>query len=176
MSGRPLRVATSAGTRLASDDPLEIEPRATVAASTSHHVLIGCDRPAAGARPRRIEVVVDGWRFELELEDAARARLRERATRDDDRRAIGGAIDVRAIIPGRIVSVDVATGESVEAGGHLLVLEAMKMQNELRAPHAGTVVRIAVSAGITVERGDLLLIIEPHASGLPAATDGGATP
>jgi biotin carboxyl carrier protein len=68
---------------------------------------------------------------------------------------------VRAIIPGRVVSVDVGVGDEIEAGGHLLVLEAMKMQNELAAPTGGRIARVAVSTGLTVDRGDLLVVIEP---------------
>jgi len=108
-----------------------------------------------------VEVVVGGWRFELEVEDARHAGLRERARRRDDGHAAGGPIEVRAIIPGRVVNVDVAMGDRVALGAHLLVLEAMKMQNELRAPHEGIVARVAVTAGLTVERGDLLLVIDP---------------
>jgi len=112
-----------------------------------------------GAGVRRVEVVVDGWRFELEVEPAGRAALRERAAREAAAVHAGGAIEVRAIIPGRVVAVAVAMGDSVEAGGHLLVIEAMKMQNELRAPHAGVVERVAVTAGMTVERGELLVVL-----------------
>jgi biotin carboxyl carrier protein len=69
-------------------------------------------------------------------------------------------LEVRAIIPGRVVSVDVASGDAIDAGGRLLVVEAMKMQNELRSPRAGTISRVAVGAGQTVDRGDLLVVVE----------------
>ena len=108
----------------------------------------------------RLEVVVDGWRFEVDLEPEARARLRERATSARGDAARGGPLEVRAIIPGRIVSVDVANGDAIDAGGRLLVIEAMKMQNELRSPRGGTISRLAVGAGQTVDRGDLLLVVE----------------
>jgi biotin carboxyl carrier protein len=107
------------------------------------------------------EVVVDGWRFEFEVEDADRAELRARAARD--RAGLsggGGPLEIRAIIPGRIASVAVVAGDAVEAGQTLLAVEAMKMQNELRAPRAGSVGRVAVAAGATVELGDLLLVLE----------------
>jgi glutaconyl-CoA decarboxylase len=71
----------------------------------------------------------------------------------------GGPVDVRAIIPGRIAAVSVASGDAVMAGQQMLVLEAMKMQNELRAPRDGTVDRLAVAVGENVEVGDLLLVI-----------------
>jgi biotin carboxyl carrier protein len=111
-----------------------------------------------GAR-RRFEVVVDGWRFELEVEDAARAALRRRATRTVDADTTSGPLDIRAIIPGRVAAVRVTPGDAVEAGETLLVVEAMKMQNELRAPRAGTVERVAVGEGQTIDRGDLLVVL-----------------
>jgi biotin carboxyl carrier protein len=110
---------------------------------------------------RLVEVVVDGWRFEFEVEDAARADLRIRASRDRAARSgAGGLLEIRAIIPGRIAAVAVVAGDAVEAGQTLLAVEAMKMQNELRAPRAGSVARVAVAAGSTVELGDLLVVLE----------------
>ena len=105
------------------------------------------------------EVVVEGWRFTVEVEPDARASLRERARRGRGGVSAGGPVDVRAIIPGRIVALDVAPGDGVTAGQQLLVLEAMKMQNELRAPRDGTIERVAVAVGATVEVGDLLLVL-----------------
>jgi biotin carboxyl carrier protein len=128
----------------------------------SHKVLVATlghpGRVASGVR--RLEVVVDGWRFELDVDSEARARLRERATSVRPDAAKGGRQELHAIIPGRVVSVEVAEGDAVEQGGRLLVLEAMKMQNEVKAPRAGTVVLVAVGPGQTVELGDLLVVIE----------------
>jgi oxaloacetate decarboxylase alpha subunit len=106
-----------------------------------------------------VEVVVAGWRFEFEVEDADRHDLRVRATAGREANAHHGPTDVRAIIPGRVVSVAVAVGDDVEAGQRLLSVEAMKMENELRAPRAGTVDRIAAAAGQTVELGDTLIVL-----------------
>ena len=64
---------------------------------------------------------------------------------------------IAAPIPGVISSVAVAVGDTVEAGSRLLVLEAMKMENELLAPFAGTVSALHVAAGDTVNRGDRLV-------------------
>jgi biotin carboxyl carrier protein len=107
----------------------------------------------------RREVVIGGWRFEVEVEPAARAALRARARRDHAEADRSGPAEVRAIIPGVVVSVLVADGDAVTAGEQVLVVEAMKMQNELRAPRDGTVERVAVGAGTTIEVGDLLLVI-----------------
>ncbi len=116
---------------------------------------------AAGETPGSVrrEVVIDGWRFEVEVEPAARAALRERARRDHAEADQSGPAEIRAIIPGVVVSVSVADGDVVTAGEQVLVVEAMKMQNELRAPRDGTVERVAVGAGTTIEVGDLLLVI-----------------
>ena len=115
-------------------------------------------RSAAGLQ--RVEVVLDGWRFEVDLEPEARAALRDRATRAAGDATKGGPFELRAIIPGRVLSVDVADGDAVEAGQRVLVVEAMKMQNELRVPRGGTVRGIAVGPGQTVEQGDVLLVVE----------------
>ena len=120
--------------------------------------LVG--RPRAGADGTSlIEVVVDGWRFELVVEDEARATLRQRAVRHRDASNASGPLEIRAIIPGRVAAVRVTAGDAVEAGDAVLVVEAMKMQNELRAPRAGTVERVAIAAGDTIELGDLLLVL-----------------
>jgi biotin carboxyl carrier protein len=114
--------------------------------------------PSSGVVRR--EVVVDGWRVEVEIESERRASLRERARRGREGTARGGQTQVRAIIPGRIVAVSVVAGDPVEAGQQLLVVEAMKMQNELRAPRDGIVSSVGVAVGGTIEVGDLLLVLE----------------
>ncbi len=121
-------------------------------------VLPGTGRPAVrGSTP--VEVVIAGWRFELEVQDADLADLRARATADRTSAAHHGPTAVRAIIPGRVVSVAVTPGDTVAAGQRLLAVEAMKMENELRAPRDGVVERVAVAVGQTVELGDSLVVI-----------------
>lgn len=108
----------------------------------------------------RREVVIDGWRFEVDVEPEARAALRERASRAAASHVQAGPFEVRAVIPGRIVSVEVVPGDSVVAGQRVMIIEAMKMQNELRVPRDGTVGRIVAGEGETIEVGDLLLVLE----------------
>ena len=105
------------------------------------------------------EILVDGFRFEVEVESERIAALRERASRGRAASAHGGPLEVRAIIPGKVVSVSVAPGDAVTAGQQLLVVEAMKMQNELRAPRDGTIDRVAAAPGVNIEVGDLLVVI-----------------
>ena len=114
--------------------------------------------PSQGAL--RVQLVVDGWQITLEVDDAERARLRDRATRDPQAVSAGRPVEVRAIIAGRVAGVTVRAGEQIVEGQPVLVLEAMKMQNELRSPRAGRVARITVEPGATVEAGDLLAVIE----------------
>ena len=56
--------------------------------------------------------------------------------------------------------MELAKGDAVEAGQGLVVVEAMKMQNEMKAPRAGTVVEVKAEAGATVTAGDVLIVIE----------------
>ncbi len=71
----------------------------------------------------------------------------------------GGPARVTAPMPGRVVRVLVAPGAAVEAGQALLVVEAMKMENELRSPRAGRVEQVAVREGQAVEAGALLVLV-----------------
>ena len=166
---RPVRVGPTASSALLGDAWRVLDPRipdapairpiasglATVADTP---VQVGPARRTA-AGPSLVEVVVDGWRFELEVEDAERAELRGRATRIRGGSATSGPVEVRAIIPGRVAAVHVVDGDEVEAGQSLLVVEAMTMQNALRAPRAGVVERVAVAEGATIDNGDLLVVL-----------------
>lgn len=116
--------------------------------------------PAAAPGTALLEVIVDGWRFDVIVEDAGQAELRERAARGQAADAPARPSEVRAIIPGRIAAISVIVGQPVAQGDSLLVIEAMKMQNELRAPRSGMTAIVAVRAGQTVEAGDLLVVIE----------------
>ncbi len=67
---------------------------------------------------------------------------------------------MRATLPGLVVAVGVAVGDEVAEGATLLTIEAMKMQNEVRAPRAGTVIEVAVAAGQAVATGASLVRLE----------------
>jgi biotin carboxyl carrier protein len=105
--------------------------------------------------PGRYALSMAGHRFEAEaLDDRARAI---RAMAAATGAAASGPAPLRAPMPGLIVRVHVAPGDRVAAGDPLIVMEAMKMENELRAPAAGTVRAIPVSAGTAVEKGAVLV-------------------
>ncbi len=122
-------------------------------------IVLPAARPSQARGRTAIEVVVSAWRFELEVEDAYLAELRERATASREAAIHHGPTEVRAIIPGRVVSVAVEAGDTVAAGQRLLAVEAMKMENELRSPRAGTIERVVAAVGQTVELGDPLVVI-----------------
>jgi len=100
---------------------------------------------------------VDGYRFETEALDE-----RTRAIRDLSAATAGpvGPAPIIAPMPGLIVRVNVAAGDRVEAGQGVVVMEAMKMENELRATSAGTVRSVEVAPGTVVEKGALLVALE----------------
>ncbi len=130
-----------------------------------HRVVMLPLAPAASAASRALglstrEVIVDGWRIVVEIESAQRAALRERARTGSAGAARSGPTEMRATIPGQVLAVSIATGDPVVGGQPLVVVEAMKMQNELRAPRDGVVARVAVGPGQTIEVGDLLLVLE----------------
>lgn len=72
----------------------------------------------------------------------------------------GGAEAVKAPMPGTILNIKVSQGAHVNKGDVLLILEAMKMENEIQAPHDGTVAQLFVSKGSSVSTGDNLVSIQ----------------
>jgi biotin carboxyl carrier protein len=124
-------------------------------------VLAGGERPVLSVEGRVISLVstADGWfspktRETFRVEAAGRAR---RGVRKEENSGAGAS--VRSPMPGRVVRVLVAEGDAVSAGAGIVVIEAMKMENELVAERAGTVKRVAVLAGAAVERDELLVEI-----------------
>ena len=71
-----------------------------------------------------------------------------------------GPQEVRALMPGKVVKLLAREGEQVAAGAGLIVVEAMKMQNEMKSPKDGHVARLHVAEGATVGQGEILLVIE----------------
>ena len=142
--------------------PLVVEAPAQGEAGSNTPRALVLPMEAAIGQPsgvERREVVIDGWRIEVTVEPESRAALRDRARRDRAHVGSSGPTNVHAIIPGVMVAVSVAPGDTVTAGQQLLVIEAMKMQNELRAPRDGMVEQVAIGAGSRVEVGDLLVVL-----------------
>jgi len=78
--------------------------------------------------------------------------------------ASGGRSEVRTPMPGKVVRVLREEGEQVAAGDGVLVFEAMKMQNEIRAPESGVIANMRAAAGTPMEGGELLFVVEPAES------------
>jgi biotin carboxyl carrier protein len=97
---------------------------------------------------------VGSTRFAAEVRDPRSLRSRSRAADEH------GPRKIIAPMPGKVVRLLVRDGDPVEAGAGVVVVEAMKMQNEIKSPKKGTVQRILLSAGSAVNAGDVLAIIE----------------
>lgn len=99
--------------------------------------------------------------FGLEVQTAQQAALREAMS--EAGHAGNHSALVQAPMPGRVVRVLVQSGDDVELDDPVIIVEAMKMENEVRATASGLIAEIAVAAGDTVEAGQLLCEIAPHA-------------
>jgi biotin carboxyl carrier protein len=105
-------------------------------------------------RANTLVVVIDGFRFEVDVRDPRRMLRRA------DARGREGVETIVAPMPGKVVRVLIAPGDTVEAGQGLLVVEAMKMQNEMKSSRAGKVATLTAKEGATVAAGDVLATIE----------------
>ncbi|HEY0077577.1 MAG TPA: biotin/lipoyl-containing protein [Pyrinomonadaceae bacterium] len=109
------------------------------------------DSAAAGAS----EVLVGNRSYSITLSDPKRLRGAGASASD-----AGGRAVIKAPMPGKVVRVLVEVGAEVETGDGLVVVEAMKMQNEMKSPKTGTVVELHAQPGDTVNAGDALVIVE----------------
>jgi pyruvate carboxylase subunit B len=105
----------------------------------------------------RYTLWVDGYRFEVEALDERTRAIRDLSAANA---APTGPAPIIAPMPGMIVRVNVRVGDRVEAGQGIVVMEAMKMENELRATAAGTVRSVNATSGTAVEKGALLVELE----------------
>ena len=104
-------------------------------------------------------VRVGGREFSIEVDGGVPNEIARRLTGQGRRRNRSGTIS--SSIPGKVVSLHVEVGDRVDDGDVLLVLEAMKMQNEIQAPISGTVTEVNCESGDSVEANVPLVIIEP---------------
>ena len=107
------------------------------------------DSPEGG-----VVVVIDGYRFEVEVRDPRRWSRKSAGSGE------AGMQRITAPMPGKVVRVLVSPGNEVTGGQGLVVVEAMKMQNELKARRAGKVIAVAAKEGATVAAGEVLVTIE----------------
>ncbi len=108
--------------------------------------------PSAG---ESFEIVLRGRNYNVAIIDPKRLRSGQSSAAHHT-----GAAEIVSPMPGKIVRVLVKAGANVAAGAGVIVVEAMKMQNEMKAPKAGVVVSINAEEGATVSAGDVLAVIE----------------
>lgn len=102
------------------------------------------------------EVLLMGRQYPVMVEDEREKRLRAAAGGSVSE---AGELHLKAPMPGMVVSIPVEEGQEIEKGQVLLILESMKMQNELKSPRAGTVGRVRVKPGESVEQRQALLSV-----------------
>lgn len=110
-----------------------------------------------GSTRGRFTLWLDGFRYEVEALDERTRAIRELSGAGKE---ASGPAPLLAPMPGMIVRVAVQVGDTVEPGQSLVVMEAMKMENELRATSAGTVKAVLAQPGTAVEKGAVLLELE----------------
>lgn len=137
---------------------------AAVPGTPLYHLLLGSESWTVAAQPLTEEGTVGRWmlglvgeRIQVEAIDERTRQIEAVVGRRPAEAASGALV---APMPGLVVRIQVVEGQQVEAGAALVVVEAMKMENELRAPHAGVVRTIHVVSGQTVEKGALLVTVE----------------
>ena len=112
---------------------------------------------------KKYRVNVNGTAYEVEIEEMAGAPVAAPVAAPAAAPApvaSGAGESINAPMPGNILSVNVAVGDTVKKGQVLMVLEAMKMENEIMAPRDGKVTAVAVAKGAAVESGALLCTIQ----------------
>jgi biotin carboxyl carrier protein len=133
----------------------EVDGRLT--AQGIHSLLIGGVSYVADVWDQDGACVVDvgAERYVIHVEEQTRHIIRTKG-------GAGGGQGVRTLVaplPGRIVKIAVKPGDRIEKGATLLVIEAMKMENEFKAGASGTIAEVRVEAGQTVNGGDVLVVI-----------------
>lgn len=152
LDGDQVRVGASAAHVRLVDPETGGNERMLIIGNEIHRVQL---RP--GADRGQYTLWIDGVRFDVEALDERMRAIRSLAAATAKPT---GPAPLIAPMPGMIVRVNVAEGDGVQPGQGLVVMEAMKMENELRATSAGRVKRILVNAGTAVEKGVVLLEME----------------
>ncbi len=111
---------------------------------------------------KHYRVNVNGTNYEVAIEEitAAEAQAAATAPAAAPAAAPAGATTVSAPMPGTILSVNVTSGQTVNEGDVLMILEAMKMENEIMAPKSGKIVSVSATKAGAVQTGDVLCVIE----------------
>jgi pyruvate carboxylase subunit B len=160
IEGRTFDVDLRGPVPLLDGEPVEADLQ-QVAGTDLHHLRMnGQSFPLllrAGEHRGVWEIHANGSRLIAEAVDERTRAIRDLTGRESQ---IRGPRPVRAPMPGLVIRLDVETGQSVKPGQGVVIVEAMKMQNELKAEAAGVVSRILVTPGQPVEKGTVLVEFE----------------
>jgi biotin carboxyl carrier protein len=151
IDGRDERIELAPG-KFRLGDAVEREVSVVSPQPGVYSVLL--DGRSYDARVENGAVNLCGHRFEIEVRDP------RRWSRQSAAGAHSGVQRVAAPMPGKVVRVLVSVGETVEAGQGIVVVEAMKMQNEMKAARSGKIASISARVGATVTAGEVLATIE----------------
>ena len=144
------RVSAEIGDRVYSLDVREIEP-----GSYMFFLNTNVHECRVNALKSSFDVSIHGRNHPVTIVDPKRLRSGQNSDRHHH-----GVAEILAPMPGKVVKVQTETGATVEKGVGLVVVEAMKMQNEMKSPRDGVVVSIKVKPGDTVNAGDVLAVVE----------------
>jgi len=144
------RVSAEIGDRVYSLDVREIEPDSYLFFLNTN--VYECRVTASKSN---FDVSIHGRNHPVTIVDPKRLRSGQNSDRHHH-----GVAEILAPMPGKVVKVQTETGATVEKGVGLVVVEAMKMQNEMKSPRDGVVVSIKVKPGDTVNAGDVLAVVE----------------
>jgi pyruvate carboxylase subunit B len=170
LAGHTFRVEVDQTTVHVDDVELTDVTLAQIAGTSVRHLL------ASGATTIVVaqrdndgwSMLVDGWPVQAEVIDERTRAIREMTGRTH---VTHGPRPVRAPMPGLIVRIDVGVGDAVRAGQGVVAMEAMKMENELKAESAGVVSRILVEPGQAVEKGTVLVELSGDGGMISTATE-----
>jgi biotin carboxyl carrier protein len=159
IAGREIEVDLTGAAPVVDGTPVDAHLTALPGTDTRHLLLDGRSyaiTATAGSRRGRWQIGVGAERFTADAVDERTRAIREMTGAGDD----VADKTVVAPMPGLVVKVEVEVGQAVKAGQGVIVVEAMKMENELKAPADGVVASIAVQPGQTVDKGATLLVLE----------------
>jgi biotin carboxyl carrier protein len=122
----------------------------------SHQVWIENAQVNHGGGSRKLRVHLEGYDFDVAVDDERSKKLREFNSADAGGQSEGHVI---APMPGLVVKLLVQPGQMVKKGDGVIIVEAMKMENEIRAPFAGEIKEIAAAERQAVDKGDILVIV-----------------
>ena len=159
IAGRDVEVDLTGATPVVDGTPVHAQLTVLPGTETRHLLVDGRSYALTAApaeRRGRWSISLGAERFTADAVDERTRAIREMTGAADD----VADKTVVAPMPGLVVKVEVEVGQAVRAGQGVIVVEAMKMENELKAPADGVVASIAVQPGQTVDKGATLLVLE----------------